>query len=191
MRRSWWKRAHVFAVAALLFVASCDRLPQDPIEPAAAAGTAFSNLPVVTSIEPITETSSGGELLSIQGLIGWLGGVLELNGHSLAVPVGAVQLPTLFVMSTPSTTVIDVDLQALLPTLFNKLLDVGGLGFRKPVTVTLSYARATNVTDPSRLYIARILPDGTYEKIPSTVDTKKKTVSAKLDHFSKYCMASN
>ena len=42
-----------------------------------------------------------------------------------------------------------------------------------------------------KLFILRVNEDGRHEKLPSVVDTRKKTVSAQLDHFSKYAMASN
>jgi hypothetical protein len=186
---------HVFALAAVLVVASCDRLPDDTVGPSGDTPVPafYYSGPVYTAnqITVIKETTTWGLPLSVQSLIGLLGGVLNLNGHSLLVPKGAVTVPTLFIMSTPNTSDVDVDLLALLPTLLGKLLNVGERGFAKPVTVTLSYGRAYNVTNASRLFIVRKLPDGRYEKMPSTVDPVRKTVSAQLDHFSKYCMASN
>ena len=68
--------------------------------------------------------------------------------------------------------------------------DVGEDGFEKPVTISLSYDKLY-IRDPSKLFILRYNENGQHEKLPSVVDTRKKTVSAKLDHFSKYAMASN
>jgi hypothetical protein len=37
----------------------------------------------------------------------------------------------------------------------------------------------------------RVNPDGNHEILPSVVDTVNKTVTAELDHFSRYCMITN
>jgi hypothetical protein len=126
----------------------------------------------------------------VSSIFGILGGVLSLDGHGIAVPRGAVLRPTLFTMETVSGPVIDVDLNAFQSNLLNRVLSRLGL-FNHPVRLDLSYAGATNVVDPSRLVIVRLHEDGTYEVLPTRVDLRRRTVSADLDHFSKYAMASN
>jgi hypothetical protein len=127
-------------------------------------------------------------------LLGSEGGILSLLGHILNVPAGAVSEPTLFSMTAIQSGHIEVELTATPKSLLRRLLfwrPVAEVQFEVPVALSLSYARATNVTDPSRLRIMRVNPDGNHEILPSVVDTVNKTVTAQLDHFSRYCMVSN
>ena len=85
---------------------------------------------------------------------------------------------------------VEVDLNASLFGLLGGLLNIGERGFYKPVTVTLSYERSTNVPDPTKLVIIRLNGlGGTPEEVPTRVDPVNKTVSADLDHFSRYAIA--
>jgi len=132
--------------------------------------------------------------LQVTDLISLNGGSITLLGHTLAVPAGAVTSPTLFTMLLGLNGYIEVNLEALSPSLLGGLLNIGGHGFRRPVRVTLSYANAADVVDPSRLVIVH-LPGlwgyETAEPVPTTVDPVRKTVTAELDHFSRYAIASN
>lgn len=127
-------------------------------------------------------------------LIGSDGGLLSLLGHAISVPQGAVLEPTIFSMTVIQQGHVEVELTATPKSLLSKLFfwrSVEEVQFQVPVDLTLSYARATNVTDPSRLKILRINPDGRHEVMPSTVDPVTKTVTAELDHFSRYCMVAD
>jgi hypothetical protein len=127
-------------------------------------------------------------------LLGSDGGVLALLNHVLTVPAGAVDEPTLFSMTVLQDGYVEVELTATPKSLLRRLFfwrRVEEVRFEKPVELTLSYANATNVTDPSRLKIMRVNPDGRHEILPSTVDPETKTVTADLDHFSRYCMIAN
>lgn len=127
-------------------------------------------------------------------LIGSDGGVLSLLGHVLDVPAGAVSETTLFSMTVLQNGYVEVDLTATPRSLLYRLFfwrRVEAVEFDVPVELSLSYARATNVTDPSRLKIMRVNPDGRHEILPSTVDPVTKTVTAELDHFSRYCMVAD
>jgi hypothetical protein len=106
------------------------------------------------------------------------------------VPAGAVSAPTLFSMVQLANGRIEVELLAVRVTLFG-LIDVGSGGFLngETVGVTLSYDGATNVTDPSRLVVLRMLGGDVVEEIPTTVDAGTETVHVELEHFSRYCMA--
>ncbi len=200
MRRRWHIPGAAAVLAIALFCLSCDRSsPTDtPLNPPASG--ALLGLPRLGGADPtpqlprgmrfIEEERSGGGQDLVTGLFGLLGGELHLNGESLLVPEGAVLRLTLFTMETPDTKVINVNLSALTGDLLRNVLSLLGL-FQKPVTVELSYAHATNVTDPGKLVIVRLLDDGKVEVLPTRVDRQRKVVSAQLDHFSKYAMASN
>lgn len=128
--------------------------------------------------------------LLVSRLLGLGGGLLSILGHSIYVPADAIDGVALFSLQVENDGYIEVDLSATRISLLG-LIDIGSQGFDKPVTLTLSYARATNVEDPDDLVILRRLPDGGFEELPTTVNKRNKTVSAKLDHFSGYCMAAN
>jgi hypothetical protein len=197
-RRGWLNRTMMLALASVLFVSGCDHSPIEP-EANVPEQTAQEEVMVVangdyTLIEnPIQANGLLGGLLRLVGgvldlvldVIGLDGGILRLDRHELVVPPGAVELPTLFQMELVKSRQIMVDLTAT-----RRGRDVGSAGFEKPVTLTLSY-EGLNVSDPTKLFILRVMPDGRHERLPSVVDLQKKTVSAELDHFSRYAMACN
>ena len=187
-----WIRRRVAPLALLLLaVASCNDITPTAVpnfEVQAAKSTSTSSYTVI-------EESLPKDLLpgvSLSAIIGITGGNISLAGHVLHVPAGAVTVPTLFTMVVPLNGYVEVDLSATVTDILGNVIQV--TKFSKPLTLTLTYARAkTNVTDPSRLFIA-YMPNGDHsklEKLPSTVSTTNLTVSAKLDHFSKYCMATD
>ena len=129
--------------------------------------------------------------VSTGSLIGFNGGSISLLGHTVTVPVGAVTKPTLFSLIVLPTGYVEVDLTATLTSILGPF-DVGAAGFQKLVPVSLSYARGTNVSDPSQLKVLRIkslLGYGNYEVMPTTVNTTTKTANTQLDHFSRYTLA--
>ncbi|HEX6259790.1 MAG TPA: hypothetical protein VFZ51_03985, partial [Woeseiaceae bacterium] len=176
------------ALLVLLAITSCsDQSPVEPVADVVSLQAAYNS--DFTWIEERSPFDLGG--LSISGIIGLTGGVLRLGGHTLVVPPGAVTVPTLFTISLPLDPYVNVDLTATVQTLLGGLLNVGGRGFEKPVALGLTYKRATNVTDPSKLFIAYVPRYGAAEKLPSVVDQANKVVWAALPHFSKYCMATD
>lgn len=127
--------------------------------------------------------------LAVSKLIGVDGGSLSLAGHRLTVPAGAVDQPTLFTMTLVTNGYVEVDLSAEIE-LLGGLISVGADGFDEPVTLSLTYAWASDVEDPDDLVILRELDgDEPYEVLPSTVAESGKVVITDLDHFSRYCMA--
>lgn len=130
--------------------------------------------------------------IEVSKLIGLTGGALHLAGHSIQVPAGAVSLPTLFTMRLVTNGYVEVELTAVVSSISGDVIDVGENGFgSSTVALTLSYASATNVGDPDDLLILRMLEDGKVEALDVVVDASGKRVTAQLDHFSRYCLASN
>lgn len=128
--------------------------------------------------------------LELSRVIGLLGGKVTVAGHTLTVPVGAVSVPTLFTVRAMNNGYIELELTALTDGL-SGIINIGESGFQEPVTVTMTYSRATNVTDPARLKVMRLKANGRHEILPTTVSPTGLTISAKLDHFSRYCMISD
>lgn len=153
---------------------------------------------VITAPKQTTTSLLGWLVRTVEStlamLLGSDGGLLTLLNHILAVPAGAVDEPTLFSMTVLQNGYVEVELTATPKSLLRRLFfwrRIEEVNFNVPVELSLSYANATNVTDPSRLKIMRVNPDGRHEILPSTIDYEKKTVTAELDHFSRYCMIAN
>lgn len=117
-----------------------------------------------------------------------VGGVIELLGHRLEVPAGAVDDPTYFVMIALPGNAVRVELYAIDVA---SGLDVGANGFDVPVELTLSWAGLSGIKDPSRLVIAYLPPQGSPQQLPTTIDGTARTASADLDHFSRYALCRN
>ncbi|HEY8468704.1 MAG TPA: hypothetical protein VIL18_03630 [Longimicrobiales bacterium] len=161
--------------------------PQIPAPQPVVATDPYGNTYTIIEGPPLGFPLQLTKLISVQG------GTISLLGHTLVVPKGAVTSPTLFTMLVGLNGKVEVHLTALVPTLFN-LLNIGEQGFRKPVRLTLSYAHARNVQDPNDLvivYVPGLLGYNRVEPLPTTVDTVRKTVTAELDHFSRYALATN
>lgn len=184
-------RSATVVMLALVTMLSCSPDDTDRTSPLEPEVTHVEATASATSYTRITEHPPALLSLEVSQVISLLGGELRIAGHTLSVPRGAVTVPTLFSMRVIRNGYIEVDNSALLRGLLGRVLDVGERGFNRPVTVELSYARATNVTDPTRLKIMRLNPDGRHEILPSVVDLERKTVSAQLDHFSRYCVISD
>lgn len=122
-------------------------------------------------------------------IIGPVGGILQVDDHSISIPAGAVSQPAEFSMQVADGYRIEVDLRAIDPETGE---DVGGKGFNRPVQLALSYEDARiSSWDARKLVIVRVLDDGTRVPLPSTVNTWTKTVTAELDHFSRYMLCRN
>ncbi|HEX7118385.1 MAG TPA: hypothetical protein VF212_06335 [Longimicrobiales bacterium] len=198
MNGSWRRISVVLVLFGVLFVASCEH----GVVPAPDALTGPAQAAVVEGVDGelytlVEETLPEDlPLLSVSQVIGLLGGEVHLAGHTLEVPFGAVLEPVLFTLKLRSNGYVEVDLTALTEVLgfLGRVLQVDLHRFRRPVTLELSYARATNVTDPSRLIIVHAPGRWGYENLEpleSQVDTTRKVVRARLDHFTRYCLAVN
>lgn len=189
--RSFWKRLWVLPVLVVTALVGCEVGNRSPMEvlpasqPVLSEQTVGSNYTLVEeSLPEITEA------VSASTLIGASGGRVELLGHSLSVPAGAVTEPTLFTLTVLPTGYVEVDLRATVTSLLGEAIDVGGEGFRKPVTVSLTYSRATNVPDPSRLTVVwKKTGYDNLQAVHSKVNVEKQTVTAELGHFSEYILA--
>lgn len=134
---------------------------------------------------------------TVTDLIGPEGGLLAVLNHTLFVPEGAVDDPTLFVMSVLPDGHVHVDLRAFQRSWWWGWYDIGSQGFDQPVTLSLSYLGATNLpADKIDDLVILRMPEGwdheddaVFEVVPSTVNPDGGTVSAELDHFSGYCLA--
>lgn len=178
------------ALLVFVSVAGCDRAdsgqsptgPQQLLGLNSLSGYTIANDPIVPRLLD--------QPLSIAAWVGKEGGTLTILGHTLTVPAGSVLQPTLFTMQVLPSGQVELHFTALAESLLGRILNVGTQGFEKPVVVTLTYERSTNISDPTKLIVLREKGlFGRPEPLPSRVDLENKTVTARLDHFSRYFVA--
>lgn len=131
---------------------------------------------------------TGVATLATSAVIGPSGGRLELGGHQLIVPAGAVSHPARFSLELLENGYVEVELNASSKGHGN---NVGQRGFAVPVILELSYAAADGPVSPEELKIVWVRSDGSLEPLPSMHDAASQTVRAGLKHFSPYALASN
>jgi hypothetical protein len=122
--------------------------------------------------------------------IGSNGGTITTAAYTLVVPKGAVYESTRFTVKPTNTGTYSLDLTAERKSLLGTY-DIGSKGFAKPVSLTISYAKANGVVDPRKLIIVYLRPDGKAEIQPSSINTSTKAVTSTLGHFSKYALVQN
>jgi hypothetical protein len=118
------------------------------------------------------------------------GGTIKTAAYTLTVPRGAVRKDTKFEVRPTNTGAYMLELKAYEKGLLG-LVSVGHKGFRKPVLLTISYAKAEGVTDVRKLGIIYIVAPDQVELQKTSVDTRNRTVTSPLSHFSRYAMVQN
>jgi hypothetical protein len=183
------------ALAVVLGLAACESgsdgsnhptLPESFIRGSTYGGYSLANDPMPERMAG--SVSFNSEMLTASATIGGAGGRVDLLGHSIVVPAGAVTEPKVFTITSIPGGYVEVDLRAGDGSLLDP--DSDDENFAVPVTLTLTYERSTNVTDPSQLVVLRLNGvDGEPEALPSTVDLNVATITTQLDHFSRYAIA--
>jgi hypothetical protein len=176
----------ILPVLALAIAQGCERyeaplVPQDPMYSAAPQHT----------LHKLHDRKGQQASDAASAVIGRDGGVVQLGPHRLIVPQGAVDHPTRFSMHLAENGYVEVDLNASSYTTKGSKNDAGRRGFAKPVTLQLSYADAETAGELSDVVIAWVKPDGSLQPLQSTRDESRSMISADLNHFSPYALASN
>jgi hypothetical protein len=168
------RRTRVFSfVAGLLaatVIAACADEATAPSTPAlAVAGT-----------RPPTITRCTQPYGAASGWIGPQGGRLKAGGHTLYVPMGALNAPTFITMETPSGNVSHV------------VFGPEGLKFNgnHPAHLVMSYQNCLVASDATQQVAYTSASLSILETQPSVSDPATLTVDAKLVHFSDYVILS-
>ncbi len=133
-----------------------------------------------------TSLLQGGGLLtcsplaydSVTATIGPDGGTIRVGPHALAIPAGALALPTTITAVVPSDSVNVVQFQP------------EGLQFSRDVALTMSYANCNLLGSLAPKYIVHTTDAlQILEYLPSVDDLFTGTVTGQLQHFSDYAIA--
>ncbi len=133
-----------------------------------------------------TSLLEGGGLLtcsplaydSVTATIGPDGGTIRVGPHALAIPPGALALPTTITAVVPSDSVNVVQFQP------------EGLQFSRDVALTMSYANCNLLGSLAPKYIVHTTDAlQILEYLPSVDDLFTGTVTGQLQHFSDYAIA--
>lgn len=119
---------------------------------------------------------------SVSATVGAAGGVLELDGHRLSIPLGAVLAPTRFTLTAPASNYVELDVRAGASEHYQ---------FRKPVQLAISYERCTRGNiDRSDLHIYYV--DGDTKEVLEDLggfdDKAARVVTSSTDHLSDYAL---
>jgi hypothetical protein len=172
-----WLRPLAFPAAALALVACSEGAQRSPLAPPEAAQLATTT--GATLIECPTDTTR-----SISKTIDLLGGTLELDGHKIVIPEGAVLVATEFTLTVPASNYVEIGVKADGAEHFQ---------FEEPVSMTISYERCTRSNiEKSDLRIFYIDSDNAIlEEMGGTDDKTARTVSTSTDHLSDYAIGAN
>ena len=120
---------------------------------------------------------------SVTGTLDALGGTLELDGHSLNLPAGALLLPVKFELTVPASRYVEVHITAN---------GEHGFEFLETAGITISYERCTrsNIKDGG-LSAYKIDPDtkALLKHMGGTNDTALRRVTFGTDSLSGYSIA--
>ena len=164
----------VSALAVLLAVTSCG----EPRATAPQASASRSQNTSPTLIEcPTNQTSS------TSGLVGLLGGIVQLGATGITIPDGALLAPTLIQVTVPASRFMEIDVSAVGFTSFL---------FQQPVTITIDYSRCNrNDLDPQKLQVWHIDPltHQMLENMGGVVDPVTQQITFTTGHLSGYAVA--
>ncbi|HJU68538.1 MAG TPA: hypothetical protein VJ650_09870 [Gemmatimonadaceae bacterium] len=162
---------------------------------AAAALTACSE-PITApssdaSAPSLSETQTAPSLLKCQwnffditwGVLGPLGGLLSLNGHSIVVPRLALDRLAFITLRTPTSRFVEIEARVNGQDHFD---------FGQPVIVTLDYSRCRSwELGPEPVTVWQIDPDtkAFIQDMGGVDDRVNKRITFTTDHFSGYAVA--
>lgn len=167
---------------ALALLAACGGdSASGPVSPEAVAanlgGTPSSGPVLVECPAEVTRTASA--------TIGTPGGTLELDGHRLHVPRGAVRGPTKFDLTVPASNYMEVEVHANGQQHFN---------FQTPATLTVDYSRCTRSNVDGELLRIFVVDETTgeiLEDLGGVDDKVARTVTTVTPHLSGYSIGAN
>ena len=123
------------------------------------------------------------ETTSSSGLVGLLGGTVQLGETGISIPSGALAAPTLIQVTVPSSRYMEIDVSAVGFTSFL---------FQQPVTITIDYSRCNRSDiDAQALHVWHIDPvtKALLEDMGGTDDKVAHLITFTTGHLSGYAVA--
>lgn len=184
MKGTRWLRLTTLGVIALLgTVAACDGgMESRLLEPKHETEQVLLSWETGTGFVVVRETEE--RVGAVEAVIGPAGGTLSLGEHILFVPPHAVDAEATFRMEKHAGTHVRLHLTASR----HAENDVGRRGFKRPLTLMLSYRDAANLaaSDISALQVMYIRNDNRVKPLPSSINYFDRWVGTELRHFSEY-----
>jgi hypothetical protein len=133
---------------------------------------------------PTLLSCAATETQSTTGLLGLLGGVLNLGGTKLELPLLSILDPTWFQIVVPQSQYMEVEIHAVGLTSFL---------FRREVRVTIDYSRCSDEAIPDGAQLKVVYIDGAtkavLEDMGGTDDRASKKITFYTGHLSGYAVA--
>lgn len=170
--------AALAAVGALLLAAGCGG-PDAVLAPAAPT-SATPARSLAAADAPRLLTCAEATPRATSGLVGLLGGVLDLGATRVQFPLAAVldlRRFSLAVLPGPQA-MVDVHADGLASFLF-----------RRPVTVTIDLAHCPDVAGPLTVWHVDAATGAFLENMGGTVDAARRTITFQTPHLSIYAVA--
>jgi hypothetical protein len=117
------------------------------------------------------------------GIVGVLGGVVDLGGTLIDIPAGALTAPTLITITIPASRYMEIGVRA------NRL---ASFLFQEPVSITIDYSRCSDaVLEGKTLTVWQINPftNQFIEHMGGTDDRAAKKITFETGHLSGYAIA--
>lgn len=163
------------ALGAAFILAACAEPGPTQIEEKVELSSASSGPVLVECPTDVTR--------SVTRSIGSLGGSIELDGHRLNVPLGALLLPVEFTMTAPASRFVEVHITAN---------GEHGFEFLETAGITISYARCTrNNISGGGLVAYKVDPTtkALLKHMGGSNDTGLRSVTFATDSLSAYAIA--
>jgi hypothetical protein len=172
-RVSWVVACAAFAA----LVGSCSGSDAGPDGSSRALGPNSTNN-VPSLLECPTNTT-----LQTQATVGLLGGVVQLGGTVVSIPVGALLEPTTIVVTIPASRYMEIDVSVPGTTSFL---------FQQPIAVTIDYSRCqrNNISlAPLQVWHIDLTTNTLLEEMPSIDSKLTQTITFTTGHLSGYALA--
>lgn len=158
--------------------------------PAVLLACADQPAPLLSPDAPMRSTAGSAlvecptsETRSVTKTVGSLGGTVDLDGHSITLPLGAVLLPTTLTLTVPASRYMEIEITANGAESFD---------FEQAVAITISYARCTRSNiDKAPLTAWQIDPatKALLEHMGGTDDKAARALTFGSDHLSGFAIA--
>jgi len=185
--RTTARRRFAFLAGLAALLTACADAPT-AVAPSAATNSAVVNAAVA---DPLAAPASPSATLlscpsttsrSASAVIGPRGGIVSVDGSALVVPPGAVTRPTSFTLEVPASPVVRVEVTAAGAEHYT---------FRRPVVVSISYARCDDAILPPTSLGAWWIDDATLQRLGVMAgidDRTQRRVTFITNHLSGYAV---